>query len=453
LVSGIVNQKKIEPARFKDVDFVAYEVIVPSLKPSEQMKLLENASVDTVINEVREDIDNNLLSKILVDWRENYQYTIDGVIVSDDKIYSRTDKNPEHGFAFKMVLSDQIAEAKVLNVLWSPSKDGYLKPRIQIEPVVLGGAKIEYATAFNAAFVEEHKLGIGALVKLVRSGDVIPHIMDVIEPAATAKMPYVAYRWNDTHIDIIMEDADQDETVIEKNITGFFKGLEVDGLGAGNVKKIISAGYNTVPQIIAMSEADFLKVEGFKQKMAEKVYNSIHNNIRKASLPTLMAVTNIFGRGFGERRIEPILAMYPDILTSALPEQEKMALVKSIRGVEQKTAERFVNGIPKFMEFIKLAKLEYKLSDAVTQQEGPKDVSNPLYDKSIIITGFRNKGLSDELKAIGAKESSAVSKNTFAVVVKNKDDTTGKLDAARQKNIPIYTVEEFKDKFQLTFSI
>ena len=353
-----------------------------------------------------------------------------------------------------MVLSDQIAEAKVLNVLWSPSKDGYLKPRIQIEPVVLGGAKIEYATAFNAAFVEEHKLGIGALVKLVRSGDVIPHIMDVIEPATTAKMPDVAYRWNDTHIDIIMEDADQDETVIEKNITGFFKGLEVDGLGAGNVKKIISAGYNTVPQIIAMSQADFLKVDGFKQKMAEKVYNSIHTNIRKASLPTIMAVTNIFGRGFGERRIEPILAMYPDILTSTLPEQEKMALVKSIRGVEQKTAERFVNGIPKFMEFIKDAKLEYKLSDAVTQQEGePKDVSNPLYDKSIIITGFRNKGLSDELKAIGAKESSAVSKNTFAVIVKNKDDTTGKLDVARQKNIPIYTVEEFKDKFQLTFAI
>ena len=278
--------------------------------------------------------------------------------------------------------------------------------------------------------------------------------MDVIEPATTAKMPDVAYRWNDTHIDIIMEDADQDETVIEKNITGFFKGLEVDGLGAGNVKKIISAGYNTVPQIIAMSEADFLKVDGFKQKMAEKVYNSIHNNIRNASLPTIMAVTNIFGRGFGERRIEPILAMYPDILTSVLPEQEKMALVKSIRGVEQKTAERFVNGIPKFMEFIKDAKLEYKLSDAVTQQEGgPKDVSNPLYDKSIIITGFRNKGLSDELKAIGAKESTAVSKNTFAVVVKNKDDTTGKLDVARQKNIPIYTVEEFKDKFQLTFAI
>jgi len=55
--------------------------------------------------------------------------------------------------------------------------------------------KIEYATAFNAAFVEDNKIGIGALVKLVRSGDVIPHIMEVIEPAQKAKMPDVEYKW------------------------------------------------------------------------------------------------------------------------------------------------------------------------------------------------------------------------------------------------------------------
>ena len=191
LVAGMVNKKTIDPDKIKDVDFVAYEVIKPSLKPSEQMKFLETQDVITVINEVKTDIENIVLSEILVDWRENYEYTIDGVIVSNDEMYPRTKKNPEHGFAFKMVLSDQVAEAKVLNVLWSPSKDGYLKPRIQIEPVVLGGAKIEYATAFNAAFVEENKLGIGSLVKLVRSGDVIPHIMEVIEPAEKAKMPDV----------------------------------------------------------------------------------------------------------------------------------------------------------------------------------------------------------------------------------------------------------------------
>ena len=447
LVSGLVNQKKLEPEKFKDLDFVAYEVIKPSLKPSGQMEFLEKKDVDVVINETKKDIDNSILSEILVDWRENYEYTIDGVIVENDEIYKRTEENPKHAFAFKMVLSDQIAEAKVLNVLWAPSKDGYLKPRIQIEPVVLGGAKIEYATAFNAAFVEDNKIGIGALVKLVRSGDVIPHIMEVIEPAEKAKMPDVDYKWNETHVDIILEDAEQDETVKEKNIVGFFKGLEVDGLGPGNVKKIIKAGYESVPQIIAMTEEDFLKVEGFKKKMAEKVYKSIHEKIDKASLPKIMAVSNIFGRGFGEKRIEPILSKYPDILTSSESDQEKIDKIKSIKGMEKKTAERFVNNISKFMDFIEVAKLQNKLSDIPIEE--PKDESHPLYDKTIIITGFRDKELSEQLKNIGAKESSAVTKNTFAVIVKNKDEETGKTEAAKEKNIPLYTVEEFKEKFDL----
>ena len=447
LVSGLVNQKKMEPEKFKDVDFVAYEVIKPSLKPSEQMKFLEDEEVDEVINETKKNIDNSILSEILVDWRENYEYTIDGVIVENDEIYKRTEDNPKHAFAFKMVLSDQIAEAKVLNVLWAPSKDGYLKPRIQIEPVVLGGAKIEYATAFNAAFVEDNKIGIGALVKLVRSGDVIPHIMEVIEPAQKAKMPDVEYKWNETHVDIILEDAEQDETVKEKNIVGFFKGLEVDGLGPGNVKKIIKAGYESVPQIIAMTEEDFLKVDGFKKKMAEKVFKSIHDKIDKASLPKIMAVSNIFGRGFGEKRIEPILFKYPDILTSSESDGEKIDKIKGIKGIEKKTAERFVNNISKFMDFIEVAKLQNKLSDIPIEE--PKDESHPLYDKTVIITGFRDKELSEQLKSFGAKESSSVTKNTFAVIVKNKDEDTGKTEAAKEKNIPIYTIDEFKEKYDL----
>ena len=46
--------------------------------------------------------------------------------------------------------------------------------------------------------------------------------------------------------------------------------------------------------------------------MAEKVYKSIHDKIDKASLSKIMAVSNIFGRGFGEKRNEPILLKYPD---------------------------------------------------------------------------------------------------------------------------------------------
>ena len=45
-----------------------------------------------------------------------------------------------------MVISDQVAEAKVVDVIWNASKSGYLKPRVRIEPIHIGGVKIEYAT-------------------------------------------------------------------------------------------------------------------------------------------------------------------------------------------------------------------------------------------------------------------------------------------------------------------
>ena len=54
-----------------------------------------------------------------------------------------------------------LVESKVVNVIWSPSKDGYLKPKVQIQPVKLGGAVIQYATLHNAEFVIKNKIGLG----------------------------------------------------------------------------------------------------------------------------------------------------------------------------------------------------------------------------------------------------------------------------------------------------
>ena len=258
LVSGIVNSKTIDE-KAKDLHFIAYEVIKPELKPSEQMKTLEELGHKVVQNRLDENITNETLSDTLIDWRTNYEYEIDGVIVTDDKIHIRKSGNPEHAFAFKMVISDQVAEAKVLDVIWTPSKSGYLKPRVRIEPIRLGGVTIEYATGFNGNFVETNKIGIGAVIELVRSGDVIPHIKSVTTPAEKAKMPDVSYHWTDTHVDIILDDISIDETVQEKNITAFFTSLEVDGLSSGNVKRLMKAGYNTIPKILHMKKNRFRK--------------------------------------------------------------------------------------------------------------------------------------------------------------------------------------------------
>ena len=446
MVSGIVNHKTIT-ASVADLHFVAYEVIKPDRKPSEQFAFLSTLDVEVVLHKFESTLTNDLLSQTLVDWRQNYSYEIDGVIVVDDAKYDRKIGNPDYAFAFKMVLSDQIAEAKVVDVIWTPSKDGYLKPRVQIEPINLGGVKIEYATGFNGAFIHDNKVGIGSIIELIRSGDVIPHIRKVTVQAEQPKMPNVPFKWNDTHVDIMLENIGSDETVREKNIAGFFKGIQVDGLGAGNIARIIQAGYDTVPKIIKMTEADLLGVEGFQKKTAAKLYNGIKEKIAAAPLITIMSASNVFGRGFSEKKTELIMEAHPDILISKDTPAQKVVKIAAIKGMATKSAEAFVERIPHFIEFIVAAGIDGKL--AVSHTKKTVDESHPLFGKSIVMTGFRDSELQEKLKNVGAKLGSSVSKNTFAVLVKDIDEDTGKAADARKLGIPLMTPEGFTAKYLL----
>ena len=443
MVSGIVNQKSITDA-VKDVNFVAYEVIKPELKPSAQMDFLKTLDVECVFYKIESKLSNELLSDTLINLRSNYRYEIDGIIVTDDKLHHRQSGNPEHAFAFKMVLSDQVAEAKVVDVIWTPSKDGYLKPRVRIEPIQLGGVQIEYATGFNGAFIENNKIGVGALIELIRSGDVIPYIRKVVVPAEQAKMPAVPYKWNDTHVDIMLENIGSDETVQEKNITGFFRGIGVEGLSSGNVSRIIKAGYDTVPKIIKMSVDDFLKVDGFKIKTATKLYTGIQEKIQSAHLIKLMSGSNTFGRGFSEKKIELILDSYPDVLLSSLSPTEKIKKISTIKGMATKTSETFVEHIPDFLRFMKESNLEHRINVSPLVKAN-YDTNHPLYGKSVVMTGFRDAELQELIKNVGAKLGSSISKNTFVLLVKDAsaEQDTGKALEAKQLGIPIMTKDDF----------
>jgi DNA ligase (NAD+) len=439
MVAGIINHKHISDI-IVDIRFVAYEVIVPELSASKQMEYLKTLNVESVLHVLTNTLSNEMLSNLLVEWRKSYSYEIDGIIVTDDKIYPRKSGNPEHAFAFKMVLSEQIAEAKVVDVLWTPSKDGYLKPRVQIEPINLGGVKIEYATGFNAAFIKDNSIGVGTIIQLIRSGDVIPYIKSVTLPSKEPKMPSVPYKWNDTHVDIMLENASEDLVVKEKNITGFFRGIGVDGLSSGNITRLIKTGYDTVPKIIKMTETDFLKVEGFKDKMANKLFTGIHEALKKSSIIELMAASNIFGRGFSEKKMELILNELPDILISNETNNDKIKAISSIKGMAIKTAEAFVCKIEDFKHFLTICGLENKLYETT---EKTVDQSHSLFGKTIVLTGTRDKNIVDFLKNVGVNQGSTVSKNTFLVVAKHKDEDTGKAEDARKLNIPIMSVDEF----------
>jgi NAD-dependent DNA ligase len=454
MVSGMINSKTVDDS-IRDLHFVTYEVIAPQLDPSKQLAALEKSGHEVVKHEVVETVSNDMLSEILLDWRANSEYEIDGIIVTDDHVHPRVEGNPDHAFAFKMVLSDQMAEAKVVDVEWSPSKDGYLKPRVRIEPIALGGVTIEYATGFNGKFIKDNKIGIGALIKLIRSGDVIPHIMSVSMPADEAKMPKEEYSWTESGVDIVLTNVGDNAVVREKNITMFFKTLEVDGLGEGNVKKLIKTGFDSVAKIIAMSKGDFETVEGFKEKTAEKLSVGIKEKVAKASLIEIMVASNTLGRGVSTKNLELIMEAYPQIFQSGESMEEKVKMLVSIKGVGEKNAKAFVQNMGTFLDFLRECGLEGKLNASVV----PKNVSvpvenvdttNPLYGKTIVMTKVRDKSIIDHLAKVGAKLGDSMKKDTFVLIVKSHEDKSNKTEYALKNGIPIMTPEEFVKKYLIS---
>ena len=447
MIAGTANAKESLPERWNDIDFVCYEVVTPHLQPRKQFELIRKLNILPVVYKNIKKVDKTSLSKYLIELRKNYDYDIDGIIVADNKKYPRTSKNPKHAFAFKTVLDDQIVESKVVNVIWSPSKDGYLKPKVQIQPVKLGGAVIQFATLHNAEFVIKNKIGIGAIVQIIRSGDVIPKVEKVIKPASNIKLPNeYKYKWNSTKKDLILIDAQDNDIVKLKIFDDFFNKLDVLGLGRGNIQRIMNAGFKTIPQILTMTIQDFMKVEGFKEKMSTKVYNSIHSKIDKVSLPNLMTASNIFGRGLGYKRIISIMNEYPDILTSKDNDKEKLNKILQIDGFKDKTAMLFIPYIPKFIMFLKDIKQTDKLNQVVVKNV---DKSHLLYNKKIVITGFRDKELQQNLENMGVKLGTSISKKTFVVIVKDIDDDTGKADKARKLGVTLETRDSFKTKYKI----
>lgn len=450
-ISGVANSKTINEKIIKDLDVILYEVIEPNLSPAEQMKYLSSTLKykNTVKHLVMKDkdIDNEVLSKILLDWRKNYSWEIDGVIVCHDKIHPRKSGNPDHAFAFKMVLSDQILESRVIDVLWTPSKDGFVKPRIQIAPIKIGGATITYATAHNAAFIYNNFIGPGAVVQMIRSGDVIPKVHKVIAPVSKPKGPPTSLKvkWNTTKVDLVLENKEDNETVQLKTIALFFEKIDVVGLGQGNIKRIYDAGFTSFEKIISMSKEDFLTVEGFKEKMATKVYNSIQKRIKEVEMNELMAATNIFGRGMGSRKIKKILDPYPTILTDNDSDDEKTEKIADLNGFQIKTAKKFVPYIKKFLKFLKDSNLEYKLKDISEPIEVKK--GHPLHSKKILFSGVRDKNLEKMLKEVGAEIASSVSKKLSYLIVKDVEQDTSKTDKAKKLGIKLITPDSFKNKY------
>ncbi len=459
-ISSMTTKLKVNKQVLSLIDIICYEVLNQDMKPSDQFQHLESLGFKIPAYKVFQVLDEEKLSSILERRKERCCYELDGIVITINDHYKRPrSKNPKYSKAFKLDSEDNAVTVKVNEVIWEKSKQRLFKPVITFDPVEIGGVTIQRATGHNAFFIKNgfsykdkdknldkniRPIGAGAIIKVVRSGDVIPKVIAVITPAKKPQFPDQEFFWNDNGVEIFSKKTDQDVEI--KLITSFFKRIGVENFSEGLITVLYKEGYDSIDKIVKIKKSDLVSIHGIKKKTADKIVDGIKEALIGIEINVLMASSELF-KDLKEDRIKLVTSIYPDIYKEIDADTVKTKVV-AIKGLSLKLATNFSKGIKPFRRFLKSIKGRYSIAAPVSKN----DVKGfKLKGKTVCFTGFRDDSIKKLLESGDCKITNTVSKNTDILVVKDSDYVSTKIDKANELSIKVLTKDEFVDNYLLVF--
>lgn len=444
-ISGLTNRKDItqkDIELFKWIDFVAYELIDDSqfLSIQQQLELLEKMNFKVVKYEIIKNVSEKILISKLTEFRLKSEYEIDGIIVQDNIYYPRiSGGNPRYAKAFKDDDDCMKVTTNVLGVEWNPSKDGLLKPVVLVEDVEVDGVTISRVTGINAKFIVDNKIGKGTKLTLIRSGGVIPKIMEILVPTQP-NLPNVNYEWDKNKVEFILIQKDNREVHI-KQIEHFINTLGIEFYKASTISKGYDVGIKTIDDLFTITKEQLLQIEGIKDKSADKILKSIQSKLvdTKINVGVLAAATPFF-KGLGIKRLTLIFDEIPNILKL----QSTIVYDKVIHldGFSDNLTKVFVHGLRDFKKFIE-RNVNFSEQKSVKEKEHiKKDKVDKVYGKKFVFSGFRNKEMENVITTNGGQVMNSISGKTDYLVVKDKNNITEKVKKASEKGIKIIDMDE-----------
>jgi DNA ligase (NAD+) len=451
--NGILNAGTPHKA-LKDLSVVVLQVLKPNVKMSAGLKWAKSKGFTVVPWRVFATVDLNAdkLSKMLANRKKLSHYKCDGLVIAEDQVNPvPKGENPKWAIAFKENTSVKTApKTKVLRVIWQMSSHGYLVPKVEVEPTDFDGSTVRFCSVYNTRWMLDKKVGPGALVALVRSGDIIPRIIGVLKPGKSISKPdkkeFGDYELNKGGTDYVLLKPKENPLFRVKHITRCLVTLGIDFMKEATVQRLFDAGMINVKQVINATAKDFAEVEGIKTTSAEKFYKAIHSIIdRGIPLPQLMDASGVFPRGIGTRRVEMISEVLDlNKLMKGADDTKKVAnlISTSVPGFKVKTAEMFATALPKFVKWQKIVGIK-----------GLKPIlkiikSGVLGGRCVSFTGYRDHEQAEIIENNGGQVVSFGSR-TSILLYSPTGKQSSKTEKAKAKGIEIMTWDQLVKKFRL----
>jgi DNA ligase (NAD+) len=405
-VNGLFNRMDMHPA-LKHVDLVVLGVYGLTL-PQGFMRAIE-WGFQVVDHQVLGQGQEGLLSQALCDRRSVSPYEMDGLVIAPtDWLMEYLDaEKPKQLIAFKLNDHENASEVKIKEVVWQKTRTGRWQPKIKIEPTRMDGVTVTNATAHNPVWMQDRGIGPGATVKVLRSGGVIPKIVETVKPAKFVGPPG-KYEQRGKFFYLVDEDA----TVEIRKIHFFMTSLGIELLAQKTIAKLYDAGkmFQSIEWYIrqvdesrddAGTVLDRFIGCGLGPRQSEKILDELRRVLlNKISLKKLMVASGCF-ESVGEKRLTQLeqtgLSMrelYKGRGTDLFQQ------ILRIRGFKDKTAQAIVDGKMDFVKWFKPIKNLLKVDGRLPKAD-PVNMEGRLYGMNVTWTGYRDSVQESRVSAEG----------------------------------------------------
>jgi DNA ligase (NAD+) len=381
--------------------------------------------------EARDSIDG--VKELLRHWehhRHSVDWEIDGVVIKVDRTdlqqeLGATSHAPRWAIAYKFPPEERTTLLRKIDV--HTGRTGKVTPFAVLEPIVVGGVTVTYATLHNEDEVRRKDVRNGDTVIVRRAGDVIP---EIVGPVAS-KRKKSARRWkmpakcNACGTPLIRAKGEADYRCPNKRgcpsqgIEWLFHfagrgAMDIEHLGYMTVMRLLEKGLIEDPADIYDLDADKLsQLPGFKDKAIANVLGQVEAS-KDRPLWRLLVGLNI--RHVGGHVAQVLARAFGSIDALAAASEDEIDAVPEIGPEIAATVREWFDEEENLALIEKLRAAGVRLADDVAADRGPR----PLAGLTIVLTGGLETISRDEATALaqdaGARVASSVSKKTDFVV-------------------------------------
>lgn len=390
--------------------------------------------------------------------RKNIDVLTDGVVIKINDFRTRevlgyTNKSPRWALAYKFEAEEYTTILK--DVVWNVGRTGKVTPVAILEPVDIDGVTVSRATLNNYDDIIRKGVEIGAGVVIRRSNDVIPEILSAVDdeklqtfdidkpthcPSCHTELFYdKVHIYCPNSMDCIPQ--------MKARITHFASrdAMNIEGLSEKTIEKMIEElNITRIDQLYDITKQDLLRLDGFKDKKAQNILDSIEKSkhIKLESFIYALGISNV-----GIKTSSDLANRFLTL------DNLKNANVDDLIGVSD-IGEITANSIVEFFNSKHILEaLENLISKGIVFEKSDSDINSDLKGLTIVVTGtiegYNRKEIEKQLKLRGASVTSSVSKNTDLLLAGEKAGS--KLEKAQIFGVKIYEkkeLEEFLIKLQ-----